>query len=149
MIYKKHLWIALLLFLYTVTGLLGARYGFLKKMLSFHYMICLFIRLNCILCVLFYIVLFEFYKDESSLNTISSALIWGALFQIGILVVYVYCSWLGFWPIPNPDFFISNSFAERFSVHYSDVIVPRFFGTTHEPAPYGLYGYTDFFVFLF
>ena len=44
---------------------------------------------------------------------------------------------------------MANSFADRFSIYYSDVIVPRFYGTTREPAPYGLYGYTIFLFFFF
>lgn len=92
------------------------------------------------LCVMFYASLTHAFRtDVRYIEIASSALLWSCVFQLAFSF-YTYAAWAGLVWFPNPDFFSLNSFDDRFSGVIGGVIFPRFFGTTHEPAPYGLFG---------
>jgi hypothetical protein len=92
------------------------------------------------LCIMFYTSLTHAFRtDTSYVEIASSALLWSCVFELAFSL-YTYAAWAGLVWFPNPDFFALNSFDDRFSGVIGGMIFPRFFGTTHEPAPYGLFG---------
>ncbi|TDX16949.1 hypothetical protein EDF88_2980 [Buttiauxella sp. BIGb0552] len=95
--------------------------------------------LRFLLLVFMMSVIVYFNKNHDYKLLTAKALLFSCWFQI-LFSVYTYLAWKGMIWFPNPSFFDHNSFDDRFSLPVFGMILPRFFGTTQEPAPFGLFG---------
>lgn len=100
-----------------------------------------------LLIIMMSVILFFFKRKDCSGYITARSLLLSCYIQI-FFSLYTFMAWKGIFYFPNHDFFVKNSFDDRFSLPVFGIIFPRFFGTTQEPAPFGLFGLTSLFFFL-
>ncbi|MGI1970358.1 hypothetical protein ACRN9N_18265 [Shewanella baltica] len=93
--------------------------------------------------ILFYVVYSSFLNGTISTGGLVKTLVFSLLFQV-LFSIFMFVNWLGYFDLISKSFFLQNSFNDRFSLPVNGYILPRFFGTSAEPAPYGYFGLVCF-----